>query len=91
MSWIQTAIRLETIEARKLRARIRARFSASSAVPVIVQPGNTPPTMTGKPGGHFTKGGARVYHPGAYSRRGWSNLVYRCSSQVIHVGADWKE
>jgi hypothetical protein len=52
--------------------------------------GDKPPSITsGRMGGHFTKGGRPILHPGAYSKIGWSNMQYLTNSEVVTVGLDW--
>jgi hypothetical protein len=38
---------------------------------------------------HETRGGTWVRYPSAYRRRGWSNLVYVCSTLTVYVGEEW--
>jgi hypothetical protein len=30
-----------------------------------------------------------IFHPNAYARKGWSNMVYCPSTRRVEVGADW--
>jgi len=84
-SWSNLAIRLDAREQSAMRTDLRSRFGVSSAVPVIESADCNAPKLTGTRGGHFTCGGMRIRFPGAYSRSGWSNMVYICTSQVITV------
>jgi hypothetical protein len=84
-NWTKTAERIERIEAQRERSRVRALFGVSSAVPVIESPEVSKPELTGSPGGFFTRGGSRIYYPSAYSRKGFSNMVYHCSTRMILV------
>jgi hypothetical protein len=84
-NWTKTAERMEQAEQRKERSRVRAFFGVSNAVPVIESPDVAERTLTGNPGGHFTRGGSPVRFPSAYARKGFSNLVYRCSTYKILV------
>ena len=74
-----------------IRTFIRAQFNlqTTTSVPVEVIDGHLPPKLLGTRGGHFTRGGTRIRHPGAYARFGWSNMVYRTSSRRIVVGNAW--
>ena len=58
-------------------------------VPIYVVDGDQPPKAYGARGGHFTRGGTRIDHPSAYSKTGWSNMVYICSTLKIKVGRQW--
>jgi hypothetical protein len=62
----------------------------SNAIPVVVVAGKQPPKLEGEAGGHYTKGGTPVRHPSAYSRKGWSSLEYRSSTERVVVGRDWR-
>ena len=58
--------------------------------PVTIIPGSDQaPETEGRLGGWETMGGRPIYHPSAYSRVGWSNMRYRCSSYKITVGERW--
>jgi hypothetical protein len=49
------------------------------------------PMLVGR-GYHWeTKGGRDVRHPSAYSKKGWSNLVYCHSTLRVEVGNKWLE
>ena len=50
---------------------------------------NDPPVVTGEGGGFFTNGGTPIAHPGAYSRKGWSNMHYQCETRTVYVGENW--
>lgn len=84
-NWTKTAERIDQAEQRKERSRVRAFFGVSNAVPVIESPEVSKPELTGERGGFFTRGGSRISHPSAYSRKGFSNMVYHCSTRMILV------
>ena len=80
----------EITTSSRQRTAVRSIFGVPNSVPVLVIPdGHLAPRLLGRRGGHFTRGGARIAHPGAYARRGWSNMVYRTSSRRIAVGERW--
>lgn len=56
---------------------------------VRVTCGDTPPTMHGRAGGFYTRGGTPIAYPSAYARVGWSNMQYCCSTLECKVGIDW--
>ena len=69
------------------RQAVRDLFGCHNHVPVkVIRGGHLRPTKLGRRGGHFTRGGSPIMHPSAYSKRGWSNMIYRCSTQRIYVG-----
>lgn len=57
-----------------------------------VEPGDNPPELAGKRRSwHYeTSGGSYIRHPSAYSKVGWSNMVY-CPAQryTVTCGIDW--
>ena len=78
-------IPIETVEAFVRRSC----GVCNNAVPVNIVDCHHKPILWGKMGGHFTRGGARIRSPTAYSRVGWSNMCYKCDSRVIYVGERW--
>lgn len=76
-----------TIEARRI-ARNAANASRNN-LPVVVVDGSTEPVETGRSFRFETHGGAIISHPSAYAKKGWSNMVYRCSTRRVEVGIDW--
>ena len=58
--------------------------------PVETVPGDQAPAYEGQAHHYITRGGARIYHPSAYSKRGWSNMVYQASTLRVVVGIDWR-
>ena len=76
----------------QIRTAVRRVFGLENnrGVPVkIAQWSNMEPRIYGEKGGHFTRGGSKIWHPSAYSRKGWSNMVYHCSTRFIIVGENW--
>ena len=74
----------------QLQGLAKRKSGASVISQVVIVPGFVAPRITsGRPGGHFTKGGTPISHPGAYSKVGWSNMEYRTNDEVVEVGADW--
>lgn len=57
--------------------------------PIAIVEGDDPPGTVGESWHYETKGGRRIYHPSAYSKRGWSNMVYCGSTKAIEVGRAW--
>ena len=79
----------ETTSAQRSQIRRIVGRSRCNNIPVAVIDGNSSPKLSGKPGGWFTRGGTPIAHPSAYSRSGWSNMMYVRSSEAIEVGAEW--
>lgn len=73
------------------RRAARTLAGAKPCRPVVVVPGTASPTVLGDVYHYETRGGRRIYHPGAYSRRGWSSMVYVHSTIRVEVGAEWLE
>ncbi len=76
-----------SIEARRA-ARIAANASRNN-LPVEIVDGNAEPTERGHSWYYETRGGTRIDHPSAYSRFGWSNMVYVGSTRRVEVGFEW--
>ena len=83
------AITTETTSAQRSQIRRIVGRSRCNNIPVVVIPGTDKPELTGESGGWFTRGGTPIDHPSAYSRRGWSNMVYQRSTERIFVGSEW--
>lgn len=85
-----TAITLSNTPAGRTWLRRYAGLSSSdTSATIVLVDGCSAPRVIGERGGHFTRGGARILHPSAYSRRGWSNMIYQTSSLRVQVGRDW--
>lgn len=52
--------------------------------------GKSPPEIVGESYCWKTIGGRDIYYPIAYSKRGWSSMVYHPSSLEIEVGMGWR-
>lgn len=58
--------------------------------PVKVKLGSwEPPRLLGQSWHYRTRTGRRIWHPSAYSRKGWSNMIYHRSTLQIVVGDNW--
>ena len=47
--------------------------------------------ITGESWRYETKGGRRIWHPTAYSKKGFSNMVYFPSTQRLECGREFYE
>lgn len=71
------------------RRAARQAVSAPANSRIEVIEGAAAPTLAGQ-GWHWrTKGGKRIDHPSAYSRKGWSSMVYVASTRRVVVGREW--
>ena len=84
MSWVKLGEKLDEQVQVKKRQEIRRKFGATVHVPIVLAEVDKP-TIDGSYGGWFTKGGTPISHPSAYSRSGWSNMTYECSTRRILV------
>jgi hypothetical protein len=83
-----TTPELITIRERRI-CRLAAGVERGDSVPVRLVPGAAAPRLVGD-GFHWTnRRGDRVWHPNAYSRVGFSSLVYRPSTRAVEVGVRW--
>lgn len=71
------------------RRLCRREAGAHASCPVTVVAGDSAPQLAGRSWHYETRGGRPIYHPSAYSRHGWSNMVYCASTLAVEVGADW--
>ena len=58
-------------------------------MPVDIIEGCVRPKITGEGYRYETRGGNLIYYPSAYSKVGWSNMVYCPSTISIEVGEEW--
>ena len=76
--------------AREYRQFIRAAAGvAGSSYPVDIVDGAQAPSFEGDRHHYETRGGKRIYHPGAYKKVGFSSMVYVSSTLCVQVGAAW--
>ncbi len=74
-----------TLAARRI---VRRSAGAHANCPVEVIDGECAPTIRGESYHWETRGGRRIYYPSAYSRCGWSNMVYVSSTIRVEVGRE---
>jgi hypothetical protein len=60
-------------------------------IQVEIIDGNKEPHIVGNRYDWKTKGGKTINHPSAYSKIGWSNMVYHHSTRRLCVGREWLE
>lgn len=80
---------MTTTPTQIIRTVCRRLSGDHGARPVHVVPGDCAPTLVGEGSHYRTRGGRRIYHPSAYSRSGWSNMVYFGSTARTEVGERW--
>ena len=79
-----------TRHGRLMSRLIRTAIGESGTpTPITMVPGDAAPVITGKSYHYTTRSGSPIYHPSAYSKHGWSNMVYHGSTRTIVVGLDW--
>lgn len=77
---------------RKLRNLVRKHVGvcALNRYPILVVKDSTAaPKLTGHNWHYTTTTGKPIHHPSAYSKVGWSSMVYKSSTREIQVGALW--
>lgn len=87
-----TAATQRSIDTSRNRAVAREAARVwNQQVPVVFEPGSAaaPKVTEGRAGGWFTKSGEPITYPGAYGRRGWSNMEYHTDTRVVTVGVEW--
>lgn len=73
-----------------IRSKIRRiAGKKNSQYPVVVIPGNKKPKFKGERAHYVNTAGDWIYHPSAYSRKGFSSMRYKYSTQRIEVGAQY--
>jgi hypothetical protein len=87
-----TTTTIETVSVPCVDERRELRGLAgwiNGRLPVVVIDGLSAPRQRGDHYHYETRGGERISHPSAYSKRGWSNMIYCCSTIRVEVGRDW--
>jgi hypothetical protein len=67
----------------------RMHVGEKAGHPVKIIPGDSEPRYEGSGFYWETKGGTIIRHPSAYSKYGWSNMIYVSSDLHITVGEEW--
>ena len=83
---ITTTTRHGRLMSRLVRSQVGER---GTPTPITMVAGNAAPILTGESWHYTTRTGIRIYHPSAYSKRGWSSMVYHGSTREIIVGREW--
>ncbi len=79
-----------TLSRTQRRAILRSADEPQANIHIEVIPGIAlAPRSVGDSWHYETRGGKRIYHPGAYSRRGWSSMCYVASTRRVLVGEQW--
>lgn len=80
-----------SIEAEKECRRYLKRhgYRGRNNLSVEVIDGNEAPHLAGDSWHYQTKGGGYIRYPSAYSKLGWSNMVYVNSTKHIEVGREF--
>ena len=74
-----------------IRRKLRQIAGGRNNLPVLIDKFDTTkaPVVVGHGFFYATKGGSVIYHPSAYSKKGWSNMIYHCSTIHVEVGIEW--
>lgn len=77
-------------ELMTFRRQARQAAGAANSIEVVAEAGAAAPRYEGEAAHYETRTGRRIYHPSAYSRRGWSSMRYVRSTLAVVVGSDWR-
>jgi len=76
--------------AMKWETRIRKLVGMqNSKCPIVIVDGEEEPKRVGNHSYYTNKKGESIRNPNAYSKKGWSDLVYHKSTLRITVGREW--
>lgn len=56
---------------------------------IIFEEGESKPRIDGSSYHWTNRSGETIHHPSAYSKKGWSSIVYNSSTLGVYVGKDW--
>ena len=83
------------MDSQKLSRRIRRAVLQSAGetqtnIQIQIIPGvAAAPRSVGHSWHYTTRTGIPISHPSAYSKRGWSSMVYHASTRRVIVGEQW--
>lgn len=78
------------ITRQQRRAILRSADESQNNIRIQIVPGvAVAPRTVGESYHYETKAGIRIWHPSAYSKRGWSSMVYCASTRRVIVGEQW--
>jgi len=67
------------------RKAVKVGFGADTGLPLILHVATVEP-YTSTEGYHYeTKAGVVIKHPSAYSKKGWSDMIYVGSDRGLHI------
>ena len=79
-----------TISRLQRRSILRSAAETQANIQIQIIPGIAlAPRSVGESYHYETLSGSRIWHPSAYSKRGWSNMRYVASTRRVIVGSDW--
>lgn len=79
-----------TISKLQRRSILLSAAETQANIKIQIIPGIAlAPRTVGESYHYETKTGLRIWHPSAYSKRGWSSMVYCHSTRRVIVGEDW--
>lgn len=72
------------------KAILHSAGETQSNIHIEIVPGvAVAPRTVGESWHYETRSGLRIYHPAAYSQKGWSSMVYVASTRRVIVGEQW--
>jgi len=86
-----TQERIERAARRIIRKIANCRNPTQPVVIVAEAGGKNTVGFTGEPWHYETKGGRRIWHPSAYHKKGFSNMVYCSSTRQLECGQEFFE
>ena len=79
-----------TITKLQRRAILASANVSQANIPIEIIPGvAVAPRRVGQSWHYTTITGIPIQHPSAYSKRGWSSMVYHHSTRRVIVGEQW--
>jgi hypothetical protein len=84
---ISQLIRIASQYRAYVRTQVLRRNRGEYSIEIV--DGDAAPKATGDSWHYETRGGTWITHPSAYSKSGWSNMVYCSSTLAVRVGREW--
>jgi len=82
-------VKCKEITDLQIRKLARHCLNLSDRFPVKILEDGSEPILNGESWYWQTRGGTRIAYPSAYSKVGWSNMVYSYSTLKATIGRRW--
>lgn len=69
--------------------RVKAGAAGYNCRIVVLDASSQSPTFEGDVCHYTNRSGERIHHPAAYAKKGFSSIVYVCSTRRVEVGSEW--